>query len=92
MASQSAPLQQGFQFPGTFQLCAMGLAASALEDALPRLLIDAGVRVDEKKTQYRYSSNKRYVSVTLEFIAPSRFVLEQVQSMIKAHPDVQWVL
>lgn len=92
MASQSAPFQQGFQFPGTFQLSAMGLAASALEDELPRLLIDAGVRVDEKNIRFRYSSNKRYVSVTLVFFAPSRSALEQVQCMIKAHPDVQWVL
>ena len=92
MASQSAPSQQGFQFPGTFQLSAMGLAASALEDALPRLLSDAGVHVDAENTQFRYSSNKRYVSVTLVFYAPSRSVLEQVQCMIKAHPDVQWVL
>ena len=36
----------GFQFPGEFELCTMGLASAGLEASLPRQLADAGADVD----------------------------------------------
>ena len=37
--------EHGFQFPGTFELSAMGTAGTGLETELPRLLESAGVEV-----------------------------------------------
>src|SRR5688500_8902510 len=37
--------EHGFQFPGNFELSAMGPAEAALERVLPQLLTDAGIDV-----------------------------------------------
>ncbi len=37
--------EHGFQFPGTFELSAMGTAEQDLETVLPTLLLDAGIEV-----------------------------------------------
>ena len=38
----------GFQFPGTFELSAMGAAEKDLETVLPTLLLDAGIEVVQR--------------------------------------------
>ena len=92
MSSRAALSEHGFQFPGSFQLSAMGSATCSLETVLPRLLMAAGVAVRQEHTRSRYSSNKRYVSVTLVFFASNRAALDKAYAVIRAHPDVQWVL
>ena len=41
----------GFQFPGTFELSAMGAAEKDLETVLPTLLLDAGIEVVNEISQ-----------------------------------------
>ena len=48
--------EHGFQFPGTFELSAMGPADSGLEDSIPKLLEDAGITVLRETVARRDSS------------------------------------
>ncbi|WP_147654027.1 DUF493 family protein [Vulcaniibacterium gelatinicum] len=84
--------EHGFQFPGTFELSAMGAAGVGLETALPALLAGAGIEVLEGQVNWRYSSNGRYVSVRISFRAVSRAEYERAHRLLREHPDVKWTL
>lgn len=59
----------GFQFPGTFELSAMGAAGAGLETELPRLLAAAGVVLVDERISWKHSSSGKYVSVRIGFRA-----------------------
>lgn len=82
----------GFQFPGEFELCAMGLAAAALQDTLPLQLADAGVQVLHGGVTWKVSSNGKYVSVRIPFLAPTREAHDRAHAILRDHPDVKWTL
>jgi len=84
--------EHGFQFPGTFELSAMGAADKGLESELPKLLAQAGVEVLEETVQWKHSSNGRYVSVRIGFRAESRAQYEAAPQARRAHPEVKWTL
>jgi putative lipoic acid-binding regulatory protein len=84
--------EHGFQFPGTFELSAMGTAGADLETELPRLLMDAGIPVVEEKVTFRHSSNGRYVSVRISFCAETREQYEAAHAALRSHPEVKWTL
>ncbi|MDG2525989.1 YbeD family protein [Stenotrophomonas sp. HITSZ_GD] len=82
----------GFQFPGTFELSAMGTADKGLETELPRLLADSGVEVLEERISWRHSSNGKYVSVRIGFRAESREQYDAAHAALRDHPEVKWTL
>ncbi|KRG40987.1 hypothetical protein ARC20_12180 [Stenotrophomonas panacihumi] len=82
----------GFQFPGTFELSAMGTADKGLETELPRLLTDSGVEVLEERISWRHSSNGKYVSVRIGFRAESREQYDAAHAALRDHPEVKWTL
>ena len=82
----------GFQFPGTFELSAMGAADKDLQSVLPRLLMDAGIEVLHETVNWRHSSNGRYVSVRIGFRADSREQYDAAHAALRAHPEVKWTL
>ena len=82
----------GFQFPGTFELSAMGSADSGLETELPRLLTDAGIEVLEESISWKHSSNGKYVSIKLSFRAESREQYDVAHAVLREHPEVKWTL
>lgn len=82
----------GFQFPGTFELCAMGTAGKDLETCLPDLLLGAGIEVLRGSVSWKHSSNGRYVSVRIGFRAESRGQYEQAHQLLRGHPAVKWTL
>lgn len=84
--------EHGFQFPGTFELSAMGAADKGLETELPRRLEQAGVEVLEESIQWRHSSNGKYVSVRIGFRADSRARYEAAHQALRDHPEVKWTL
>lgn len=86
------PEQQGFQFPGTFELSAMGAADKDLETVLPTRLLDAGIDVVTEQVNWRHSSNGRYVSVRILFRADSREQYELAHRVLREHPEVKWTL
>ena len=84
--------EHGFQFPGTFELSAMGAADKDLETVLPKLLMDAGIEVLHESVTWKHSSNARYVSVHISFRAESRAQYDQAHEALRAHPEVKWTL
>ena len=53
--------EHGFQFPGVFEITAMGPASAGLETEMPRLLQAAGLVVLEESVRSRESSGGRSV-------------------------------
>jgi hypothetical protein len=86
------PEQKGFQFPGVFEITAMGSAAAGLEREIPRLLIEAGLVVLHETVRVRASSAGRFVSVAIEFRAESRSDYEAAHVALRGHPEVKWTL
>ena len=82
----------GFQFPGEFEITAMGPASAGLEDEIPRLLEAAGIVVLHESVAMRGSSGGRFVSVKLSFRAESRAQYDAAHEALRAHPEVKWTL
>ena len=82
----------GFQFPGVFELSAMGAADAGLERELPELLESAGVTVLREKVVVRPSSGGRYVSVRIAFEARDRAQYDAAHTALRNHPDVKWTV
>ncbi|MEG3191720.1 DUF493 family protein [Lysobacter sp. D1-1-M9] len=82
----------GFQFPGTFELSAVGPAAAGLERVLPQRLAEAGIGVRTDAIGCKPSSNGKYVSVRIGFHAETRAQYELAHQVLRAHPDVKWTL
>jgi len=84
--------EHGFQFPGNFELSAMGTADKGLESELPRLLTAAGVTLLEESISWKHSSNGKYVSVRIGFRADSREQYDAAHQALREHPEVKWTL
>lgn len=83
---------QGFQFPGVFELTAMGSASAELEKKMPRILADAGLTVLAGSARTRPSREGNYVSVSVSFTCPSREKYDAAHSALRADPDIRWTL
>ncbi|KFN43717.1 hypothetical protein N789_10605 [Arenimonas oryziterrae DSM 21050 = YC6267] len=83
---------QGFQFPGVFEISAMGPASANLEAEIPRLLTAAGLTVLHETVRTRPSSAGRYVSVAISFRAESRADYDAAHVALREHPEVKWTL
>lgn len=81
---------QGFQFPGEFEITAMG--AAGLEQEIPALLVAAGLNVLHETIRLRASSAGRYVSISISFHAESREQYDAAHRTLRAHPEVKWTL
>ena len=84
--------EHGFQFPGTFELSAMGSADKDLQAELPRLLMDAGIDVLHESVSWKHSSNGKFVSVRLAFRAENRAQYDAAHAALRTHPEVKWTL
>lgn len=84
--------EHGFQFPGTFELTAMGAADVGLENEIPRLLEAAGILVLHETVATRASSGGRFVSIKLSFRAEDRAQYDAAHEALRMHPEVKWTL
>ena len=82
----------GFQFPGTFELSALGAAEKDLETVLPTLLLDAGIEVLHESVQWKHSGSGRYVAVRISFRAVDRAKYDLAHQVMREHPEVKWTL
>jgi len=92
MERQISQSGQGFQFPGTFEISAMGAADQDLPTVLPQLLIDAGIDVVHESVRSKRSAGGNYVSVRISFRAATRAQYEAAHAALRAHPEVKWTL
>lgn len=83
---------QGFQFPGEFELTAMGSAAAGLAELVPALLRDAGIAGVSDALRTRPSTQGKYVSVTVSIHAARREDYETAHAVLRAHEEIKWTL
>ncbi len=83
---------KGFQFPGVFEITAMGPSSAGLEVVIPRELAAAGLTVMHETVRSRASSGGRFVSVSISFQADSRAEYDAAHVALRAHPEVKWTL
>lgn len=92
MEIKSENPEHGFQFPGVFELSAMGSAGAGLEVELPRLLEKHGIELTSEKITWKHSANGKYVSVRISFKANSREQYDAAHEALRDHPEVKWTL
>ena len=83
---------QGFQFPGTFEITAMGNAGANLRECVKEILRSLGLSVLDASVRERPSSQGKYVSVSLTFNCPSREKYAAAHAALRAHPDIRYTL
>ena len=83
--------QHGFQFPGVFEVTAMG-DAPELEAIVLSELVAAGVQPDLGSVRQRNSSGGRYLSVSVSFPCDTRARYEAIHVRLRAHPAIRWTL
>ena len=83
---------QGFQFPGSFEITAMGNANANLRARVPEILRDLGLAVLDASVRERPSSQGNYVSVSVAFTCPSREKYEAAHAALRADPDIRYTL
>ena len=89
---QSQNPGQGFQFPGAFEITAVGKAHSGLEERMPELIAALGLSVLNGSLRTRPSSEGHYVSISVTFTCPSREMYEAAHAALRADPAVRWTL
>lgn len=84
--------EQGFQFPGVFEITAIGTGHVGLEERVPELIVGLGMAVLNGSLRTRPSNEGRYVSVSVSFTCPSREKYEAAHAALRADPDIRWTL
>ena len=84
--------EQGFQFPGVFEITAMGSIAADLENKVPEILTSVGVSVLAGSLRTRPSREGKYVSIAVSFPCPSREKYDAVHEALRAHPHIRWTV
>jgi len=83
---------QGFQFPGAFEITAVGKANVGLEERVPELIDGLGLSVMNGSLRTRPSSESHYVSISVTFTCPSREMYEAAHAALRADAAVRWTL
>lgn len=83
---------QGFQFPGSFEITAMGVADANLLERVPEILRGLGLSVLDASVRERPSREGNYVAVTAAFTCPSREKYDAAHTALRADPDVRYTL
>jgi putative lipoic acid-binding regulatory protein len=84
--------QQGFQFPGAFEITAVGRAHAGLEERVAEIIVGLGMAVMNGSLRTRPSSEGHYVSVSVTFTCPSREKYEAAHAALRADPAIKWTL
>ena len=90
--SQAQAAGKGFQFPGEFEITAVGNASAALPTRVPVLLEHAGLRVMRESVRHRHSGAGNYVSVTVTIHCEDRAQYEAAHTALREHPDIRYTL
>jgi putative lipoic acid-binding regulatory protein len=83
---------QGFQFPGSFEITAMGNANAKLRERVAEILRELGLSVLEASVRERSSSQGNYVSVSVVFNCPSGFNYVYGHAAVGSHPYIGFTL
>ncbi len=92
MTLRSDNPEHGFQFPGTFEISAMGASEAELHALVPATLEALGLAVFRQTLRIRPSAKGNYVSVTVCFEAQCREDYDAAHGALRARPEVKWTL
>lgn len=83
---------QGFQFPGDFEITVLGRADAGLDDAVREVLAQLGLPIVDDSLRSRPSSAGNYVSLSVTFSSPDRERYDAVHAALRANPAVRWTI
>lgn len=83
---------KGFQFPGEFEITAVGHASADLPSHVPQLLERAGLRVLHETVRHRHSGAGNFVSVTVSFHCDNREQYETAHAVLRDDPAIRYTL
>lgn len=83
---------KGFQFPGEFEITAVGNASADLPSRVPQLLESAGLHVLHESVRHRHSGGGNFVSVTVTFRCEDREQYEAAHEALRDCPDIRYTL
>lgn len=90
--SQAKKEGKGFQFPGEFEITAVGEASAGLATHVPQLLERAGLHVLHETVKHRHSGGGNYVSVTVSFRCDNREQYDGAHAALRADPAIRYTL
>lgn len=83
---------QGFQFPGEFEITAMGHANAELQVRVPQILEGIGLHVLHETVKHRQSREGNFLSVTVSFRCETREQYDAAHAALRADPDIRYTL
>ncbi|MEI7038271.1 YbeD family protein [Fulvimonas yonginensis] len=83
---------KGFQFPGEFEITAMGEAGADLPRRVPRILEGEGLHVLHETVSQRASREGKFVSVTVSFRCETREQYDGAHAALRADPAIRYTL
>ena len=83
---------RGFQFPGHFEITAMGAAVPELEAIVMSELVALGCTPDPGTVRHRSSSGGKYLAVSITFECDTRERYQAAHARLRAHPAIRWTL
>ncbi len=83
---------KGFQFPGDFEITAVGNASANLPTHVPQILDRAGLHVFHESVKHRHSGAGNFVSVTVSVHCENREQYEAAHAALRASPDIRYTL
>lgn len=83
---------QGFQFPGAFEITALGSADADLEVRVPQIIEGLGLSVIIGSLRSKPSREGNYNSVSVTFTCPDRESYETVHAALRADPGIRWTI
>lgn len=83
---------QGFQFPGAFEVTVLGRADADLEARVPEIIEALGLSVIKGSLRLRPSREGHYISVAVTFTCPDRAMYERVHEMLRAEDAIRWTI
>lgn len=83
---------KGFQFPGLFEITAVGGVNADLPTQVPLLLQQARLHVASASMRQRESRAGNFVSVTVTIHCDNRAQYEAAHAALRMHPDIRYTL
>jgi putative lipoic acid-binding regulatory protein len=83
---------QGFQFPGVFEITAMGESSADLKSRVQETLADLGLSVLAGSLRTRPSREGNYLSVSVSFTCPDREHYDAAHAALRAADGIRWTL
>lgn len=84
--------EQGFQFPGVFEITAMGRSDADLERRVPEIVESVGVSVLAGSMRVKPSREGNYLAVSVSFTCPDREHYDAAHAALRGADGIRWTL